>query len=377
MDGRQNHGFSKSQRGLPSSAKKNTPLRSTGQRDQRSVSDENETKLKTLQTQFATLQDSVQLSKIKKEMGEMESSLRLLPVEIEKLRTRGYVFRNFLEQKASVMTKQWTDLSPQVSREVVRLTRDLQREASQAEAILHQATRGDTAAVSRAEVAVQALERRIDGAHSAVSGMYKTLRQNVDQTQAQLDELGWLLDQLEQACFQLQPAEDPVAACQAQMMETKKDGPKGVLYLTDERLIFEQRETRATKKMLFVTTQKETVQALIFAIPVGHIEKVEVSQKGFLGHKEMMTLRFTPEADMDTALIRLRGADNDEWASLIGRVRSGDIVKERSQAKDIRVLEALRDVPTTCPTCGAVLDSSIVRGLREIACQYCGTVIRL
>jgi hypothetical protein len=237
--------------------------------------------------------------------------------------------------------------------------------------------RGGTVPISRAEVAVEALEQKIEGAHSAVSAMYDGLQTNVNQTKSQIEEIGWLLDQLDQASFKLHPAEDPVAACTAQFLETNKEGPRGVLYLTDERLIFEQKEKKAKKKILFIATEKETVQELILSIPVGQIEKVETSQKGFLGRKEMLALQFAPEADLSSALLRLRGADNEAWAALIGRVQSGEIAKERSRPKEAAVLETIRDVPTKCSTCGATIEMEIVRGMRELTCEYCGSVIRI
>jgi len=49
---------------------------------------------------------------------------------------------------------------------------------------------------------------------------------------------------------------------------------------TVERLVFEQKEKKATKKMLFITTAKETVQELIFAVPVGQIEECQASNIG-------------------------------------------------------------------------------------------------
>ena len=191
-------------------------------------------------------------------------------------------------------------------------------------------------------------------------------------------QVGWTLDQLDEATFQLHPLEDPIFASQAQYMESKKEGPKGVLYLTDERLIFEQKEEIATKKVLFITTEKEKVQEPIFEVLAGHVDEVKTSQKGFLGHKEMMELLFAPEADLSSATIRLHGgADNEEWAALIGRVKSGEIAKERTKPKDEGAEEAVRAAPTKCPTCGATLSVELVRGMREITCQYCGSVIRL
>ncbi|HEY67281.1 MAG TPA: hypothetical protein G4N97_03315 [Thermoflexia bacterium] len=341
------------------------------------VSEETRAKLDELQCQLGELQETLLLTDVHNDMGDIETALSLLPAEIEELRTRGYVFRSFLERKVDVLTKQWEETHDRVSREVSRRVRELEREADEAESALRQAMSGRASQVARAETAISTLERKVEAAQSAIRAMYETLRQNVNQTRSQVEEIRWLLDQIDEASFQLYPAEDPVAACRAQYMETKKEGPKGVLYLTDERLIFEQKEEKATKKVLFITTEKEKIQQLIFAVPIGQVEEVKASDKGFLGRKEMLELRFAPEADLSGATLRLHGVENEEWAGLIGRVKSGEIAKERTRPKDEAVVEAARAAPTKCPTCGATLDVEIVRGMREITCEYCGTVIRL
>jgi chromosome segregation ATPase len=341
-----------------------------------SLDEETRDKLDDLQYQLGDLQEELLLTDVQNAMEDIHTTLSLLPGEVEKLRTRGYVFRSFLENKIDVLGEQWDEMHDRVAREVSKHTRELEREADEAESAMRSAMQGHAAHISRAEAAIEALEHRISAAQSAVGAMYETLRQNVTQTQGQVEDIGWMLDQIDEASFRLYPAEDPVVACRAQYMESKKEGPKGILYLTDERLIFEQKEKVATKKVLFIATEKEEVQELILEVPVGQIEEVKASQKGVFGGKEMLELLFAPEADFSGALLRLRGADNEEWARLIGRVQSGEIAKERTRPKDKAVVEAAQSAPTKCPTCGATLDVEIVRGMREITCEYCGSVIR-
>jgi hypothetical protein len=340
-------------------------------------SEETRAKLDRLQRELDGLQRSLLLTSAHNEMGEIETTLSLLPAQIEELRTRGYVFRSFLENKINVLAGQWEETHDRVSREVRQRQLELEREAEVAENALRQAMSGRASRVSHAESAINTLERKARAAQSAVGAMYDALQQNVDQTRSQVEEIRWLLDQVDEASFPLYPAEDPVSACKAQYMETRKEGPKGVLYLTDERLIFEQKEEKATKKVLFITTDKEMVQQLIFEVPVGQVEETKASDKGFLGRKEMLELRFAPEADLSEATLRLHGVENEEWAGLIGRVKSGEIAKERTRPKEEAAVGIARAAPTKCPTCGATLSVEIVRGMREITCEYCGSVIRL
>jgi hypothetical protein len=339
--------------------------------------EEAQAKISALQTKMEFLQESLLLTQVQQDMDQIGTGLAVLPAEIEELRTRGYVFRSYLDNKVSVLSGEWDEVQGRVGNEVTRRTRDLEREGEDAWEVLTRAAGGGASNISRAESVVGSLESQVAAALSAVGAMYGTLETNVNQSRAEVDEIRWLLDAVDEGSFQLYPAEDPVAACRAQLIEDDDEGPEGILFLTDERLIFEQREEVATKKVLFITTEKETVQETLFAVHVGHIEEIKTSQKGFLGRKEILDLTFSREADIGHAMLRLMGVDNEEWVGLIGRVRSGEIAQERTTPKEEAAVEAAREAPTKCPTCNATLDVEIVRGMREITCEYCGSVIRL
>jgi hypothetical protein len=344
------------------------------------ASEETRAKLEGLQDSFDDLQESLLMTRVRDNMEAVGTKLSLLPNKIEQLRTRGYAFRSFLENKIEVLAEKWEQVRAKVAREIDKRTQELEQESDEVEGVLRQAAASAREApVSRAESAINTLESKVRAAESAIEAMYNTLEQNVSQTSVQVDEIEWLLDQIDEACFELHPAEDPVMACEAEYMETEKEGPKGILYLTDERLVFERKEQVATKKVLFIATEKETVHELLLEVPVGQIDEVKAQdKKKFLGRKEMLELLFAPEADFSGATFRLHGgAKNEDWDALIGRVKSGEIDKERTRPKDEAVVEAARAAPTKCPTCGATLPAEIVRGQREITCEYCGSVIRL
>ncbi|MBS1250845.1 MAG: hypothetical protein MAG431_02442 [Chloroflexi bacterium] len=342
------------------------------------LSEEVQAKLDSLQYELENLQDEVLLTNIQDEVEDIQTTLATLPSDLGELRTRGYVFQSFLEEKIEALDEEWGKIDSGISLDIRRRGRELGHELEEAEETLSKAMSGRSIYVDRAETAIESLERKANSAASALRSQYDTLQEKVRECKTGVNQAQSMLDDIDEASFELYPAEDPVASCSAKLMESKKEGPKGVLYLTDERIIFEQKEKIATKKVLFIATEKEKVQELLFEVPVGQIEKIESSQKGFLGGKEMLELRFEAGANLNSALLRLRGADNEEWQRLIGRVKSGEIDNERTEAKDEEAIEKARSAPTQCPSCGGGLeDIEIVRGMRDIDCPYCGTVIRL
>lgn len=367
----------KNLRGAPTHSREGSDLSISS-----AVGEEAAERLEALQDQMGDLQGSLMLTRVRNEIEEIETALAMLPSEIEELRARGYVFRGFLENKVGVLGEQWDEVYDRVSREIDRQLRELEREASRADIALRQAAGGDVGQLTHAESAIETLEEQVRAAESAATGLYSTLGGNVNQTRSQVGEIRWLLDELDEASFDLYSGEDPVAACKAELADEREEA-KGVLYLTDERLIFERKEEVATKKVLFITTEKELVQELFFEVPIGQVERAQASQKGLLGGKEMLELTFAPEADLSEVTLRLRGADNEEWAGLVGRVRSGDIARERIESEEEEEVEVEaaaeeeREVPTKCPTCGATFTTPVTRGVREIQCEYCGTVVRV
>ncbi len=336
-----------------------------------------------LDAKFEDIYQTVSLNEISDDLEDTDSTLATLPVGLETLRSRGYVFKSFLEKKITVLQEQWDDMQERVLDEVDERSKDLLQEADEAAALLDQARgRSGSSAkrqLDRCESVLKRVESKVDAAQQSLEGMYDTLEDNVTQTQSQLEAIEWALDQVDEANFRLYPAEALVAACQAQLLERGDDkGPKGIFYLTDERVLFEQKEEIATKKVLFVTTEKKTIQELLFEVAIGNVEELKATDKGTIRHKELLELNFGGDASLRRAHLRLLGgADSQDWQGFIGRVVSGDVAQERVEPKDEQVVEAARSAPTECSTCGAQFSQTIVRGMQEITCDYCGAVVRL
>jgi hypothetical protein len=337
--------------------------------------------LDALSSRLQAVQQAATLVDIQRDLEDVDSALAMLPAEIERVRARGYVFGSFLERKVEVLANQWAEMRARVVEEITRRSQGLQADVTQAQNALHQAYSGGAAQAASAQSSISLLESKVSAAQQALEAMFDTFDDNVTQTQKQIEEIHTALDHAEQASFGFHPDEAIVAATRAQYLQDGNEGPEGVLYLTDGRLIFERKEQVATKKVLFITTEKQTVQELLFEVPIGHVAEVTSSQTGFLGHREILEVKFTPEARLSQARLRLLKGDNETWAGLIGRVKSGEIERERVQATQEQAAgeaaQPAQAAPTKCPTCGALITTPIVKGMREITCEYCGAVIRL
>ena len=321
-------------------------------------------------SRFNDLQDKLALASLQGDLAELDATVANLPAAIQTLRDRGYVFKSYLAKKSETLAGQWRDLRPRVEAALLAQQPTLQRQAASVQAILQ---RG-----SKAGPALSTLESQVDAAVRSLEAMYKPLQENVNQTKRQVDDVTWTLQQAEQASFGFLATEAPVEAVPANWKKPNdKDGVDGVLYLTDQRVIFEQKEEVATKKVLFVATQKQKLQALQWAVPVAEIEKAEGSKRGLLGKDDFLTLAITTGRPFSSTDLHLKGETGETWKGYIGRVKSGDIAKERTVPVDQKAVETVANAPTKCTVCGATLTQTVMRGQTEITCEYCGSKIRL
>ncbi len=327
---------------------------------------------------FNSLQDDILLSRVSHDLADIDAKVNTLPANIANIRSRGYVFKSYLEQKAKTLADQWQELHPRLETSVQSQSQQFRYQANQVQAAHDRR--------QRAPAELSALESQINAAQSNLQGMYGPLSENVQQTQKQLDDIAWTLQQAEQASFGFVATEAPVEAVSAGWKKRdEKDEVGGVLYLTDQRLVFEQKEEVATKKVLFVATAKKKVQALRWEVPVANIATAVGSHRGFMNKDDFLTVTCAPGAGLktpegatfSTADIHLKGETGDAWQGFVNRVKSGDVAKERTVPVDEKAAAAVANAPTKCGTCGATITQTILRGQTEITCQYCGSVIRL
>jgi hypothetical protein len=113
--------------------------------------------------------------------------------------------------------------------------------------------------VNRSEAAICTLEGKISAAENSIRGMFDQFKVQVNEVIAGMAKADWMLTEISEATNQLLSAEAGVMVVKAVWVKggkERKDDPEGVLYLTDQRIIFEQKEKIATKKKYFSWSQK-------------------------------------------------------------------------------------------------------------------------
>jgi hypothetical protein len=321
--------------------------------------------------QLAGLQGDLALTEQNNQIQQARRELEAAAAMLQACRSRGYIFQKELENTSAALEKQAAELRARLDEQV----RALKTEAGAMETLL---SKGAAAAKG----ALVILENKVRAAVGTLQGDCQTFTQRVGQLSQAVKKIAWALNQLEQASFSLTASEALVDATQAVWKNSSNTGEvKGVLYLTDLRLILERKDEQATKKILFVTTATEKRQNLEWEAPVQLLEKALSSQQGLLGLREQLLITFASGGPYPQVTLWLDGTDettvsSSDWAAVIGRVKSGVVAQDRTIPLDPTADQTAK-LPTKCPSCGAVFTQTVLRGQTEIDCQYCGLKVRL
>jgi hypothetical protein len=341
--------------------------------------------ISALQTQVGWLQEGVRLSTLKDAVEDIQTTVESLDQRLAGLRGRGYVFEKGLEAQATDYAQQWNKLYPSVAQQISAQAARLQGSLVPLETQVNQlAGMSNNPAAARPMLAslktgIDTLKDKVSASERSIGGMYDQFNQQLSALTSHLDKVDWTLSQLAEASFQLLATEAGIMAVKAVWAKSGKEGkgdPQGVLYLTDQRLIFERKEEVATKKVLFIATEKETVQELGLEAPLALVEKVETSKQGLLKNEDHIEIKLAVGAPVQSAHFHI-WQPCEEWQRLIQRAKAKDFDKERAVALDQAAVEKVKSAPSQCPSCGGNIQQVVLRGQDSLKCQYCGYVIRL
>ncbi len=347
------------------------------------MSEEFEQQLASLRRKFDSTREDAGFEDISRELGELTAAVNSLPNDVEEIRSRGYAFRSYLENKAEVLNKNWDDIRRDAQRAIDDERQRLRRELYEIENKVDGAEDSGggfmkkvTVNLDGIESEVDELESRVSAAERRIRNSYETMGNDINSTIRQIEQINWFMDEKDEASFEFLAGEAVFLVAKAEWVVTgkgKKD-PDGLLYLTDQRLLFEQKETTGKKLGLF-GGKKE--QELEWELPLTTIDTVEYENKGLMGGKDMLNFTLGSGAPFPTLTIEVKGsADNKFWVKQIQRMKTGEASDERAIEPDAELVEALRNAPTSCHVCGATLPK-IMQGQLQVECEYCGAVVRL
>lgn len=334
------------------------------------------------ETEYRNLIDKAALKSVRDRYSSLETEINNLPTRVQKIRDRKYAFNKVLEEQARSFQRQWAvkrgSVISQVTQESTALQNQLRPLEMRVKALSLASTPAATVKSLRSDLST--FSSKVSAAESNVTNLFDDLASEVRVVNTQLSRIEKALDYCDTACFGFLPTESIVRAVKATWTRDEKkdkEDPEGILFLTDQRLIFEQREEIATKKVLFITTERKKVQELEFEVPVFSIASVKATKQGMLKNEDWLALEFESGAFARSAKLHLDGQNCNEWQAQINQAKSRELDGDRAFAVDEAAAAKVKSAPVICPSCGGTLSKPVLRGMETITCDFCGRVIKL
>ncbi len=321
------------------------------------------------QSQVNDLQTRAMLSFAKDALEDLETKVGNLPRQSSDARAKGYLFEKALESQVQSLIDQWAGVKQAVSGDMSQQSAmlgqmmvGLQQQTAQ---LMGQSANPQAARPMYMQVKSLAAsaEAQAAAAEQSILGQYDNFQAEADKLSAHFDWIAWMLEALSTASFQLMATEGGVAAAQANWLRPNSDPLGGIVFLTDQRFIFEEREGEFSVPV---------------DVPLAQVEgAVGLSEQGANKDEEHLSMDFASGAPMRTALFQLVGPQAEDWQAMIGRAKNGDYTKDRAVEIDQAEVDRVKNAPTQCPSCGSAFTKPVLRGQTEIKCDACGTVTRL
>lgn len=339
-------------------------------------------RIQSLKTKIDDLPKKVRLSDVRDAAENVETQSNHVADLANRVRELGYAWEKDLEPRCLDYRRRWQELKPQVmtaiERESAALSGRVAQVAYQGNYALSHATTPANAdkELADGEKVVNGLTNEADAAAKTIRGMFDKFEQDLNRLASQLDTIQEMLERAAQSKIAWLPGEAMVASVKAKWDRDGKDDPQGYLYLTDLRLIFERDEEIATKKVLFIATEKQRVQQVMLQVKLGDVENVLASKRGMFGNEDHLDFTLGGDAPARKAHFHINGQDANEWQGMVQRVKTGGMESTRVTALSDAEKQRLKNAPTKCPSCANPLTAPILRGQTEIKCPACGTVTR-
>ncbi|MCA9912881.1 MAG: hypothetical protein KC496_06015 [Anaerolineae bacterium] len=221
-----------------------------------------ESAVEEARTRYNDLLSRVKLTDIISETESLGSSIQTLPDDIAQIRQRGYTFHSYLEDKVVVLAERWDGVNDRIEDWLEEETTDLEDEVAAAAGLVSRLG-GDVNSrhqkvVEKLSAVLDTMESQVSASEEKIQALYGEVEREVSKTKAQVAKIEKYLDWLEAASFQLKPGEGLYIAAEAEWTDDK-DKPDGYLFVTDQRMIFEQNEKTGKRLGMFGGKQTQEV----------------------------------------------------------------------------------------------------------------------
>lgn len=320
----------------------------------------------SIQNEVNALQDEMMLKDSREGLSDLENEVRSMERQLADVRAKGYEIEKDLEADISILAAQWDRVKTNAGSTIEHQTgllgdqmRSIQQKLSRVVGMSANLTAARPLYM-QVKSAIASAEAQADAAEDTVLAQYDEYADEVAGLTSHLDWVGWMLEALSSASFRLLATESGVAATEAVFQHPSWEPENGILFLTDQRLLWEDR----------VGTYELKID-----VPLQEVLEIKKDTDEEEEH-EFLAFGLGPQGPVPTARFQLALPVADDWLKMVGRAKSGGYAQDRAVTLSEEELERVRNAPQQCSNCGAAFAAPILRGQTEINCAYCGVVTR-
>ena len=187
------------------------------------------------------------LKTTQEDLSEIENKTASLARELADLRGRSYLVEKSLEADIEILSMQWEKIKQRAHATLEYQTKFLGEQMGSIQNSMAKLA-GMAGSLSAArpyyiqlKSAIASAEAQAEAAEDTVLDQYDEYANEIEMLDNHLDWVDWMLDALSTASFPLLATESGVAAVEAVWARPGLDPENGVLFLTDQRLLWEDR----------------------------------------------------------------------------------------------------------------------------------------
>ncbi len=263
------------------------------------------------------------LRRIEKELEEFEreyspdgiiNRLTQYNGQMQNYRSQGYTAfqdeaEGAIEDMIAMVGERRQFLESNMNNNVRRLLRELQ----QASFYTSLSDDASESMLERADNETDDAERKLRDARRSYIKSLDPLEETEKRIQKLLKRIPYYFEMRDEASFDFANDEIVIMADKAEWVVTGKgkEDPDGILFLTDQRIIFEQKEKTGKKFGLFGGKMQHGIQ---WEYPLSQIASVSFEDQGMMGRKDMLMLQMQAGAEHSDITLESKGDDdNSEW----------------------------------------------------------------
>lgn len=234
-----------------------------------------------------TLEAGIRFQTLLNSLARLEQSLYGLPARLQVLHERGLAVRSTLGEEVARQTHRLKQAATQ-ARELAE--KQQQTMTPRVAALWQQIEENDALVgadgyaphaerIAAAMAESNELKARMESAESAIHACFSDLANEVRSVEQRVAHLDRVAESLARATFSLRPGEALVDAVEGTYHPSVKEAAEGVLFLTEQRLIFEQRQEVTSRARFLPFSKSRRVDEVRFDEPLDHLTEVMVSER--------------------------------------------------------------------------------------------------